>query len=116
MKLQIEKESLINKKQLERQQKLLLLKQQQQQRKQQEILKQNQNTSHEMKNISQNLKSNAIIMKRKREEEINKNYTKIYDLSKLDKYEIIPFEAARMDQEIIILSKVSQEEKNKLLI
>lgn len=48
-----------------------------------------------MKNISQNLKSNAIIMKRKREEEINKNYTKIYDLSKLDKYEIIPFEEKR---------------------
>ena len=36
--------------------------------------------------------------------------------SAIKKNEIMPFEAAWMDQEIIILGKVSQEEKNKLLI
>ena len=36
--------------------------------------------------------------------------------SAINKNEIMPFEAAWMDQEVIVLGKVSQEEKNKLLI
>lgn len=39
-----------------------------------------------------NLKKNSIILRRNREEEINNNYTKIYDLSKIDNIENITFE------------------------
>ena len=41
------------------------------------------------------LKNNSILLKRDRNEEILKNYTKIYDLSKIDKLENISFEEKR---------------------
>ena len=42
-----------------------------------------------------NLKKNSIILVRNREEEIKLNYTKIYDLSKIDTIENISFEEKR---------------------
>ena len=41
------------------------------------------------------LKKNRIVLRRNREEEINNNYTKIYDLSKIDEIENISFEDKR---------------------
>ena len=48
-----------------------------------------------MKFTLDSLKNNSIFLKRNREEEIYKNYTKIYDLSKIDKLENISFEEKR---------------------
>ena len=48
-----------------------------------------------MKFTLDSLKNNSIFLIRNREEEINKNYTKIYDLSKIDKLENISFEEKR---------------------
>ena len=45
-----------------------------------------------MKLSMDDIKKNRIILKRNREEEINNNYTKIYDLSKIDEIENISFE------------------------
>ena len=45
-----------------------------------------------MKFTLENLKNSSIYLKRNREEEIRRNYTKIYDLSKLNKFENISFE------------------------
>lgn len=48
-----------------------------------------------MKFTLNSLKNNSILLKRNREEEISKNYTKIYNLSKIDQLENISFEEKR---------------------
>jgi hypothetical protein len=49
-----------------------------------------------MKFTLENLKNSSIYLKRNREEEIRRNYTKIYDLSKINKFENISFEEKKI--------------------